>query len=158
MMWNGDAYRFNAVPALAPFALILLCLVLAAVPITAQVVRDAIAPLGKLAQFAAQVGEGQVFAPLDVHTGDEFETLANAFSSMTTRLDASMRRIQEIAFVDPATQLPNHDRFLREVDYFILQDKGQGGAVALFELSRLPKLMQTLDPSSSREFLRVVAD
>ncbi|MFT3728552.1 MAG: EAL domain-containing protein [Terricaulis sp.] len=158
MMWNGDAYRFNALPALAPFALIVLCLVMAAVPITAHVVREAIAPLGQLAQFAEQVGEGQTTAPLEVHTGDEFETLANAFGNMTSRLNASMRQIQEIAFVDPGTQLPNNDRFMREVDYFILQGKGQTGAVALFELTRLPKLMQTLEPGASREFLRVVAE
>jgi EAL domain-containing protein (putative c-di-GMP-specific phosphodiesterase class I)/GGDEF domain-containing protein len=158
MMWNGDAYRFNALPALAPFALILLCLTMAAVPITARVVRNAIAPLGKLAQFAEQVGEGQAPPPVDVHTGDEFETLATAFGNMTSRLDASMRRIQEIAFVDPATQLPNNDRFAREVDFFILRGKGDAGAVAVFELTRLPNLMHTLDPSSSREFLRVVAD
>lgn len=158
MMWNGDAYRFNALPALAPFALILLCLTLAAVPVTAHVVRSAIAPLGKLARYAEQAGEGQSIAPVDVHTGDEFETLANALGNMTARLDASMRRIQEIAFVDPVTQLPNFDRFAREIDFFILQGKGQSGAVALFELSRLPKLMQTLDPSAAREFVRVVAN
>jgi EAL domain-containing protein (putative c-di-GMP-specific phosphodiesterase class I)/GGDEF domain-containing protein len=70
-----------------------------------------------------------------------------------------MRQIQEIAFVDPATRLPNHDRFLREVDYSILQTKeGQAGAVAVFELQRLPKLMQTLEPDAARDFLRVVAE
>ena len=158
MMWNGGAYRFNALPSLAPFALILLCLTIAASMVTARVVRHAIAPLGKLAQYAERVGEGQTITSLDVNTGDEFETLAGAFNNMTSRLDASMRRIQEIAFVDPATQLPNNDRFTREVDFFILRGKGEAGAVAVFELTRLPKLMHTLDPSSSREFLRVVAD
>ena len=55
-----------------------------------------------------------------------------------------MRRMQELAFVDPATQLPNHDRFVREMDYQILHAKGEAGAVAVFELQRLPRLMQTL--------------
>ena len=49
-----------------------------------------------VAQYAEQIGEGRTIAPIEVHTGDEFETLANAFNKMTARLDASMRRIQEI--------------------------------------------------------------
>jgi len=158
MMWNGDAYRFNALPALAPFALILACLTMAAVPITTRLVRKAIAPLALLAERAEQVGEGQTLAPLELHTGDEFETLAKAFNRMTERLDASMRRIQQIAFVDPATQLPNYDRFVRELDLAILQNKQSAGAVALFELTRLPKLTQTLDPNATREFLRIIAE
>jgi predicted signal transduction protein with EAL and GGDEF domain len=158
MMWNGDAYRFNALPSLAPFALILACLTLAAIPITARLVRKAVAPLSVLAHYAEQIGGGEDIAPIEVKTGDEFETLASAFNRMTARLDASMRRIQEIAFVDPATQLPNFDRFTRELDYFMLQNGEGVGAVAVFELTRLQNLTQTLDPSAAREFLRVIAE
>jgi EAL domain-containing protein (putative c-di-GMP-specific phosphodiesterase class I) len=77
---------------------------------------------------------------------------------MIGRLDASMQRIQQIAFVDPVTQLPNQDRFVREVDFFILQAKPQTGAVLVFELQRLQKLMPTLDPAATRDFLRAVAE
>jgi EAL domain-containing protein (putative c-di-GMP-specific phosphodiesterase class I)/GGDEF domain-containing protein len=159
-MWEGDAYKFDAVPSLTPFLLIVACLALAAIPLTAHAVRRAIAPLDELARYAEQVGEQGQAAPINIRTGDEFETLANAFNNMTGRLDASMRQIQEIAFVDPVTRLPNQDRFLREVDYFILQNQsGQGtAAVIVLELTRLPRLMQTLDPDAAREFLRVVAD
>jgi EAL domain-containing protein (putative c-di-GMP-specific phosphodiesterase class I) len=159
MMWDGDAYRFNALPALAPFMLILVCLALAAVPITAHTVRRAVAPLDALAEHAEKVAEHGRAEAIELRTGDEFETLANAFNHMTSRLDASMRQIQEIAFVDPVTRLPNQDRFVREVDFFILQKgEGQTGAVAIFELQRLSKLMQTLDPDAARDFLRVVAE
>jgi EAL domain-containing protein (putative c-di-GMP-specific phosphodiesterase class I)/GGDEF domain-containing protein len=160
MMWNGDAYRFDALPALAPFLLILACLALAAIPLTAHVVRRAIAPLDELARFAERVGEQGQAAPIVIRTGDEFETLANAFNHMMRRLDASMRQIQEIAFVDPATRLPNHDRFVRELDFAILQAEAErvAGAVVVLELQRMPRLMQTLDPDAARELLRVVAE
>lgn len=159
-MWERGAYRFDAVPSLAPFLLILLCLALAAIPITARVVRRAIAPLDELARYAESVGEHGQVAPIKISTGDEFETLANAFNNMTGRLDASMRQIQEIAFVDPVTRLPNQDRFIRELEYFILQNRGEknAAAVVVIELTRLPRLMQTLDPDAAREFLRVVAE
>jgi EAL domain-containing protein (putative c-di-GMP-specific phosphodiesterase class I)/GGDEF domain-containing protein len=158
-MWERGAYRFDAVPSLAPFLLILACLAGAAIPLTAHVVRRAVAPLDELARFAEKVGEQGQAAPISIRTGDEFETLANAFNRMTGRLDASMRQIQEIAFVDPVTRLPNQDRFVREVDYFILQTKAeQAAAIVILDLTRLPRLMQTLDPDAAREFLRVVAD
>jgi len=159
-MWQDDAYKFDAVPSLTPFLLIVACLALAAIPLTAHAVRRAIAPLDELARYAEQVGEQGQAAPITIRTGDEFETLANAFNNMTGRLDASMRQIQEIAFVDPVTRLPNQDRFIREVEYFILQNQAGKGtaAVVVMELTRLPRLMQTLDPDAAREFLRVVAD
>jgi EAL domain-containing protein (putative c-di-GMP-specific phosphodiesterase class I)/GGDEF domain-containing protein len=159
-VWERDAYKFDAVPSLAPFLLIIACLAMAAIPLTAHAVRRAIAPLDELARHAERMGEQERTEPIKIQTGDEFETLANAFNSMTGRLEASMRQIQEIAFVDPATRLPNHDRFHREVDFFLLQNRqGQAAAaVIVVELARLPRLMQTLDPDAAREFLRVVAE
>jgi EAL domain-containing protein (putative c-di-GMP-specific phosphodiesterase class I)/HAMP domain-containing protein len=159
IMWDGDAYRFNAFPALAPFLVILACLALAAVPITARLVRRAAAPLNELARYAEQVTvSGGPSRPIDIRTGDEIEALANALNKMMARLDESMQRIQEIAFVDPATQLPNQDRLAREIDFAILQDGGEVGAVAVFELQRASRLRQSLDPSAAREFLRAIAE
>ncbi len=158
-MWEPSADRFDVAPTLAPFLLILACLVLAVVPLTAHLVRKTMAPLDELARFAQLTAEQGRARPIELHTGDEFETLANALNNMTSRLDAQLRRIQEIAFVDPATRLPNQGRFVREVDFFILNNRLLVcGAVAVFEFQRLPKLMQTLDPRAARDVLRVVAD
>ncbi|MGD9968459.1 MAG: putative bifunctional diguanylate cyclase/phosphodiesterase [Hyphomonadaceae bacterium] len=158
--WTREAYKFDAVPSLAPFLLIVACLALAAIPLTSHAVRRAVAPLDQLARYAERVGEQERVEPLSMQTGDEFETLAKAFNNMTGRLEASMRQIQEIAFVDPATRLPNQDRFVREVDFFILQNRTNvcGAAVIVIDLTRLPRLTQTLDPDAAREFLRVVAE
>ncbi|HRE43780.1 MAG TPA: EAL domain-containing protein [Terricaulis sp.] len=161
-MWTADAYRFDPFSSLAPFLTLLGLLGLIALPLTAMLVRRAIAPLDNLARFAERVAKDGRADPIEIKTGDEFETLAKAFNRMIARLDESMRRIQEIAFVDPATQLPNRDRFVREVDYHILQAKGSeaanAGAVVVFELVRLPKLMQTMEPSAARDFLRAIAE
>jgi len=158
-IWEGGAYSFDVVPTLAPFLLILACLTLAAVPLTSMMVRRAAAPLDALARHAERVAESGGAESIELNTGDEFETLAKAFNHMTSRLDASMRQIQQIAFVDPATRLPNQDRFMRELDYVILQTTGDtNGAAVVLDFQRLPKLMQTLDPDAARELLRVVAD
>lgn len=160
IMWSANQFRFNALLALTPFFLFIGALMLAAIPIAAYLVRKAILPLDELTRFAEYVAEHGEAAPLMLKSGDEFETLANAFNQMIGRLDHSMKRIQEIAFVDPVTQLPNQDRFLREVDLHILQAKqpGQAGAVFVFEFQRLSKLMTTLDPEAARELFRLVAE
>ena len=157
-MWEPHAYKFDPFASLAPFLTLLALLALVALPLVALIVRGAIAPLDQLARFAERVGEDGQATPIEIKTGDEFETLAKAFNRMIARLDESMRRMQEMAFVDPVTQLPNHDRFVREVDYHILHSSGEAGAVAVFELQRLPRLMQTLDPRATRDFLRAVAE
>ena len=155
-MWEPGAYRFDVLTTVAPLLLSLTCLILISMILTARVVRKAAAPLDVLARFAERVGERGTAEAIELHTGDEFETLANAFNNMTARLERSMRQIQEIAFVDPATRLPNQERFVREVDHCILQNGS--GAVILVEFHRLPRLMQTLDPDAARELLRLVAD
>jgi EAL domain-containing protein (putative c-di-GMP-specific phosphodiesterase class I) len=158
IVWEPDAFRFDAVSALAPFLLIVLGLILGSVPLTIFFVRRAAAPLGALRAHAQRIAEQGVVERLELKTGDEFETLANAMNAMTSRLDQSMRRIQQIAFVDPATQLPNLDRFLREIDFAILQQNGSLGLVAVFELQRLPRLRQSLDASAARDLTRAIAE
>jgi EAL domain-containing protein (putative c-di-GMP-specific phosphodiesterase class I)/GGDEF domain-containing protein len=159
LVWAKDANRFNALPSLTPFLLILMSLAVTAIPLTARAVRKAIAPLDVLAAYAERIAERGEAAKIDIKSGDEFETLANAFNKMTSRLDASIRHIQHVAFVDPATRLSNQERFVREVDFFILKNGGQQtGAVVIFDLLRLPRLMQTLSPEASRDYLRVIAD
>jgi EAL domain-containing protein (putative c-di-GMP-specific phosphodiesterase class I)/GGDEF domain-containing protein len=160
VMWTPNEFRFDALLALTPFFLFLGFLMLAAVPLAAHLVRKAIAPLDELTQFARDVAEKGEAAPLQVNTGDEFEVLAGAFNAMTQRLHASMRRIQEIAFVDPVTQLPNQDRFLREIDLQVVSAKqpADGGAVLVFEFQRMQAMMQTLEPGAARELTRLAAD
>ena len=160
IVWKPQSFRFDMLLALAPFFLMLACLMLVVIPVAAYFVRRATAPLEALTRFAEKVAERGEAAPIELRTGDEFETLATAFNQMTARLDASMKRIQEIAFVDPVTQLPNHDRFQRELDFFILQAEREKriGAVLVFELQRLPRVLQTLEPDAARDFIRLVAD
>ncbi len=154
-LWEDDA-----LPALALLPLLLAFLMLVAIPIAARTVRRAAAPFDVLARHAEGVAEHGLAPPLELRTGDEFETLANALNKITSRLDASMRRIQEIAFVDLVTQLPNQDRFHREANLSVLQAKDGGAIVmiAVFELRRLSKLLQTLEPDAARDFLRMTAE
>jgi len=160
IVWTQQSYQFSLLLALAPFALMLGALLLVAIPVAIHMVRRTVAPLDTLTQFAEKIALSGHTRPIELKTGDEFETLANAFNHMIAKLDASMRHIQQVAFVDPITQLPNQDRFQRDVDSFILQAKTPEdvGALLVFEFQRLPKLLQTLDPEAARELVRMVAE
>jgi EAL domain-containing protein (putative c-di-GMP-specific phosphodiesterase class I)/GGDEF domain-containing protein len=160
LMWAPQSYQFSLLLALTPFLLVLCALLLVAIPASIYMVRRSISPLDVLTQFAEKIAQSGHTKPIELKTGDEFETLANAFNHMIAKLDASMRHIQQVAFVDPITQLPNQDRFQRDVDSFILQAKTpeDAGALLVFEFQRLPKLLQTLDPEASRELVRMVAE
>lgn len=158
VVWEADAYAFNIWRALAPFLIVAACLTLMIVPLTISWVRRMTAPLDALTNLARRIAEGDDLSPVEVRTGDEFETLANAFNSMISRLQGSLRRIQEIAFIDPATQLPNQDRLAAAVDLALLQDGMELGAVAAFDFQRVTKLRQTLDPTAARDLCRAVAD
>ena len=108
-MWEHGAYRFDALPALAPFLLILIALMLAAIPLTAYVVRRAISPLDVLTQFASRVAtEGQA-PPISLKTGDEFETLADAFNASEGKVEVRVLGPLKVEVTFPTT-LANLDR------------------------------------------------
>jgi EAL domain-containing protein (putative c-di-GMP-specific phosphodiesterase class I)/GGDEF domain-containing protein len=153
---SRDGFRYDAVQALAPFFVFLAALFLAALPVTVLLVRRALAPLEALTSFAEKVSETRDAAPLKLRSGDEFETLANAFNHMIARLKASMHKAHAVAFVDPTTQLPNQERFHREVDFYILQalKRREIGAVLVVELRRLTGFSQTLDRGTASDLIR----
>lgn len=153
------ANGLGALPQLAPFLLAVSLIAACAIPLAAILVRRAIAPLEVLTAHAEKIARDEQTAPIEVNTGDEFETLADAFNRMTARLDASLRQIQEIAFVDPVSRLPNQERFLRELDFALLRRRETDSvAVMVVSLQRLPWLTQTLDPQATRDLVRFVSD
>jgi len=128
-------------------------------PLTYVFVRRITAPMRSLTSFAGEVTAARLGRQIDIRTGDEFETLANAFNHMIRRIEGSMKRIQQLAFVDPVTQLPNQERFARELNDMIARavEEDAQVAVMLFDFARLRRLMETLDQDSSNELLQVVA-
>jgi predicted signal transduction protein with EAL and GGDEF domain len=137
-----------------------LCAVMVlSIPLTLMMVRRATAPLRQLTAFAEQVGAHRLTMQIDIQTGDEFETLARAFNHMIGRLDASMRRIQRLAFVDPATDLPNADRLQRDLRVAIdaALKGGAPGALFVLQLDRLHRATETLGQEAADELLAASA-
>lgn len=118
------------------------------------------APLRDLTDFAQQANLKRLGARVDVRTGDELEALARAFNRMMQRLDATMKRIQRLAFVDTVTELPNRDRFRQEADEVIKVNAGANlvGAVISLDVDKFVRVQETLGQVAGEELLGLVSE
>lgn len=117
-------------------------------------------PLRELTSFAQQTNLKRLGARIDVRTGDELEHLARAYNRMMQRLDGSMKRIQQLAFVDTVTELPNRERFRQLTDEAAKTNAlGQRiGAVISFDVDKFLSVQETLGQVAGEELLGLVAE
>jgi diguanylate cyclase (GGDEF)-like protein len=117
-------------------------------------------PLRDLTDFAQQTNLKRLGARIDVRTGDELEHLARAFNRMMQRLDASMKRIQQLAFVDTVTELPNRERFRQEADEAAKSNAANNlvGAVISIDVDKFVSVQETLGQVAGEELLGLVAE
>lgn len=128
-------------------------------PLVAVVVRAALGPIHKLTEAARLASSRKLDMRIDVRTGDELEVLANAFNRMFARLDASMKRIHRLAYVDMVTELPNRERFRKEVERVTrrAEDAGTAGAVLFLDLDRFKRVNDSLGLGEGDRLLEAVA-
>jgi diguanylate cyclase (GGDEF)-like protein len=117
-------------------------------------------PLRDLTDFAQQTNLKRLGARVEVRTGDELEHLARAFNRMMQRLDASMKRIQQLAFVDTVTELPNRERFRQEADEAAKSNAANNlvGAVISIDVDKFVSVQETLGQVAGEELLGLVAE
>ncbi|MET0181793.1 MAG: EAL domain-containing protein [Caulobacterales bacterium] len=150
---------FMQLDLVLPIMLMLAAFILIAAPLTYMAARRFTAPMRRLTEFADEVTAARLGRQIEIQTGDEFQKLAEAFNHMMQRLEGSMKRIQQLAFVDPVTQLPNQERYIRDLNEGItraVQDRAQIAAI-VFEFSQLRRLTVTLDQDAIQELMTLVA-
>jgi diguanylate cyclase (GGDEF)-like protein len=117
-------------------------------------------PLRELTSFAQQTNLKRLGARIDVRTGDELEHLARAYNRMMQRLDGSMKRIQQLAFVDTVTELPNRERFRQLTDEAARTNAPSQriGAVISLDVDKFLSVQETLGQVAGEELLGLVAE
>ncbi|WP_270374121.1 putative bifunctional diguanylate cyclase/phosphodiesterase [Marinicauda sp. Alg238-R41] len=129
-------------------------------PLVALAVRQALGPIKTLTEAARLASSRKLDLRIDVHTGDELEVLANSFNRMFGRLEASVKRIQRLAYVDMVTELPNRERFRKELERVCAQaqdDDADGGAVLFLDLDRFKRVNDSLGIGEGDRLLEAVA-
>ncbi|HBB56050.1 MAG TPA: GGDEF domain-containing protein [Hyphomonadaceae bacterium] len=146
-------------PNVWPILVVAVLLMAMTIPIADMSIRNTTNSIRHLTDFAWDASARRLSARIDLKTGDELESLANAFNRMLRRLDASMKRMQHLAFVDGATELPNRERFLTEIRAAAEQlERSQGAfAIMLLDLDRFGRVNETLGHERADELLGLVA-
>jgi diguanylate cyclase (GGDEF)-like protein len=144
--------------AILPFVLVLFAAVAVLVPLARFYFDRLMTPLQELIWVAREVAAHRFQSQASVHGRDEFATLGRAMNEMIRRLDSSMRRIQQMAFVDPITGLPNQERFMQELKANTLREDVPLGAVLIIHLDRLPRIVETLGEEAGHELIQAAAN
>lgn len=147
----GQIMQRQILVALAALAIFL--------PGVAFIVRKALGPVQRLTEAARHASSRKLDFRIEVNTGDELEVLANAFNRMLARLDASMKRIHRLAYVDMVTELPNRERFRKEVERVAreAETEGHAGAVLFLDLDRFKRVNDSLGIGEGDRLLEAVA-
>lgn len=137
--------------------LLLALMVALTAPLTVLYIRRTFEPLRALETYVGELirGEGE---PTATATGlDEFDRIGQGINTLRERLDSAQRRVRKLSFVDSVTELPNQERFNREVrdQIEVLLPSGEIGAVLLFSLDRLDRIAETFGQGAAQELLAI---
>ena len=127
-------------------------------PIVAVLVDKALGPIRKLTEAARLASSRKLDLRIDVKTGDELEVLANAFNRMFARLDANMKRVHRLAYVDMITELPNRERFRKEIERAAAEAEAEDtqGAILFLDLDRFKRVNDSLGIGEGDRLLEAV--
>ncbi|WP_421789543.1 putative bifunctional diguanylate cyclase/phosphodiesterase [Hyphobacterium sp.] len=137
----------------ALFALLVL------LPVAAGLVYASLRPISKLTEAARTASSKSLDVRINVKTGDELEVLANAFNRMLSRIDSNLKRIHRLAYVDLVTELPNRERFRKEVERVTgkAAETESSGAVLFLDLDRFKRVNDSLGMGEGDRLLELVA-
>ncbi|GJL97258.1 MAG: hypothetical protein DHS20C06_10750 [Hyphobacterium sp.] len=128
-------------------------------PIAAGLIFWSLRPIASLTDAARTASSKTLDVRINVKTGDELEVLANAFNRMLSRIDSNLKRIHRLAYVDMVTELPNRERFRKEVERVTQKavEEDTAGAVLFLDLDRFKRVNDSLGIEEGDRLLEMVA-
>ncbi|PIW27518.1 MAG: GGDEF domain-containing protein [Rhodobacterales bacterium CG15_BIG_FIL_POST_REV_8_21_14_020_59_13] len=156
---STDELHAAARAALQRHALIAAVALLIFLPIAGGLVFWALRPIARLTEAARTASSKSLDVRINVKTGDELEVLANAFNRMLSRIDSNLKRIHRLAYVDMVTELPNRERFRKEVERVARKavEDETSGAVLFLDLDRFKRVNDSLGIGEGDRLLEMVA-
>lgn len=146
-----EAFQRHTLTAIAALLILL--------PIAGALVFFSLRPIGHLTEAARTASSKSLDVRINVKTGDELEVLANAFNRMLSRIDSNLKRIHRLAYVDMITELPNRERFRKEVERVTRKavEDNTTGAVMFLDLDRFKRVNDSLGIGEGDRLLEMVA-
>lgn len=141
-------------------ASVLLLALVCAVPVLIIILTSQIlAPIQRLRAALANVGSTSALVTVPVIGRDEFSELNTAFNTMSVRLQQSHQQIENLAYSDALTGLPNRLMFFRSVQHEMELAKQEGFCLALLfiDLDNFKHINDTLGHAAGDTLLQQVA-
>lgn len=127
-------------------------------PMAVFMARRITRPLQQLTEFSKQLSAHTHANPIQMRTGDEFETLAGAYNAMIARFNDSLRRIERLAYRDTATDLPNvagaHRIITEQVQASMVAR--EAGVVFVLRVERLDAMVEMIGNDSAQDLIGII--
>ncbi len=144
----------------------LLAIMLASLTFFLLIRTTVLRPISRLREAAVSFGNGEAGVQIDITRGDEIGDLARALSGMNRKLGLSMNelqhshaRIEQLAYRDTLTDLPNRRLFIRLVEQAMtLENRNDGKLAVLFlDLDDFKRVNDTLGHEAGDLLLQEVS-
>lgn len=134
--------------------------VLAIVVLYLIITRIITRPLSKLSMATQAIASGELDVSIDVNQADEVGDLARSLRNMTQKLKRSTEQIEELAYFDTLTGLPNKVSFFDGVQTLIEQAENNNTMVAVlfFDLDNFKTINDSLGHHYGDELLMNVGN
>lgn len=120
----------------------------------------AIKPINKLIEATRQIARGDLNPTVEVRSRDELGELASAFRQMGQQLLHTSRRIRQLAYFDPLTQLPNRTTLRETLSRLLaLSEREKTKTAVLFiDLDDFKKVNDRLGHEAGDELLIQISE
>lgn len=124
--------------------------------------RNLLRPLDKLTEQLERIrsDRSHLGEQISVRGNSEFERLAASFNGLSSELKTLYTRLEEMAFSDPLTKLPNRAWFHDNLKHLCtLADRGHGGFALLFlDLNKFKPINDTLGHQVGDQVLVTISE
>ncbi|NIB39589.1 EAL domain-containing protein [Pseudomaricurvus alkylphenolicus] len=119
--------------------------------------RSVTRPLRTLADVAKRIAGGDYHSPIPSFKTTEVRHLSQAFEGMQAGINAREQEINQLAYYDSLTDLPNRNSFIRTLQDKIASEPGKPFAVMMLDLDRFKEINDTIGHNFGDQLLKLIA-
>ncbi|WP_114969775.1 putative bifunctional diguanylate cyclase/phosphodiesterase [Rhodoferax ferrireducens] len=134
-------------------AMLSLLAVMLAIVLALRTTRSVVTPLAQLEATALRIAGGDYSSPVLATSAEEVNRVGQALTTMTTAIAARERDIENLAFRDPLTGLPNRTYLLKPT----AEQEGRNNCLMLIDLARLKTINESLGFATGDTLIKEVA-